>query len=66
MEHSIRFYGLTCNGPSTSLRTKRFFGLGTKNEEQESKAARKMAQVKEPGGGRGRKEANACSQTPGF
>ena len=36
-------------------------GLGAKNEEQETKTARKMAQVKERGGGEGgRKEGNAC------
>ena len=37
---------------SISLRNKRFpCGLGSKNEERESKTARKVAQVKERGGG---------------
>ena len=41
-----------------NLRSKRF-GLGAKNEERESKTARKMAQVKERGGGgEERKETN--------
>ena len=39
-------------------------GLGAKNEEQETKTARKMAQVKERGGEGGgggeRKEGNGC------
>ena len=43
---------------SNNLRSKRF-GLGAKNEERESKTARKMAQVKERGGGgEERKETN--------
>ena len=42
-------------------------GLGAKNEERESKMARKMASVKErEGGGEERKEGNASRQTPGF
>ena len=42
-------------------------GLGEKNEEQKSKTARKVAQVKERGGGgEERKETLADHETPGF
>ena len=48
----------SCFNLSSNLRSKRF-GLGAKNEERESKTARKMAQVKERGGGgEERKETN--------
>ena len=58
----------SCFNLSSNLRSKRF-GLGAKNEERESKTARKMAQVKERGGGggvgkKGRKQTSLRASSP--
>ena len=39
-------------------------GLGAKNEEQETKTARKMAQVKERGGGGGEERKETLADKP--